>query len=380
MKKISFFIWALVCLATSCNEHRFIVDGEIKNAKDSVLYFENIGLEEITCLDSVVLDADGNFSFSEPTVDAPEFYRLRIADQIISLSIDSNEVVSIKGTYPEMATNYTVEGSDNCTRIKELTLRQMDLRKRIEKVIADETLSSAAEDDSIMGIISNYKAAVCKDYIFKDPSCASSYFALFQTIGSMLIFNPSSDKSDVRVFAAVATSWDTFHPNATRGVNLHNIAIEGMNNTRVPKRDTLSIDPAKVEEAGIIDIALPDKQGATRRLTELKGKVVLLHFNVFNTENSPAIIMQLRDLYNQYHSKGLEIYQVSFDENEHFWKTTTAKLPWICVRDANCEASQYIPLYNIQSIPAYYLIDRTNTLRFRDSQIKDLPATIAELL
>lgn len=369
-----------VCLITSCNKQNFVVNGTIENAKDSILYFENIGLEEITCLDSVILDADGNFSFEEQKPEAPEFYRLRIADQIISLSIDSNEVVFVKAVYPEIATNYTVDGSENCKRIKELTLRQMDLQKQIEKVTADETLSAATESDSIMRMLANYKTAVCNDYIFKNPSCASSYFALFQTIGNMLIFNPSTDKNDVKVFAAVATSWDTFYPNAKRGLNLHNIAIEGMNNTRIPKRDTLSVDPSKVEESGIINITLPDNQGKMRKLSELKGKVVLLHFNVFNTENSPAIIMQLRDLYNKYHSSGFEIYQVSFDENEHFWKTTTAKLPWICVRDGNCEASQYIPLYNIQSIPSYYLIDRTNTLKSRDSQIKDLSAAIAELL
>lgn len=382
MKKIFFglaFGLASILLV-GCSESGFKIEGQITNAEDSVLYFENIGIEEVTCLDSAVLDKDGDFLFKGAKVTSPEFYRLRIANQIISLCVDSAETITIKADFPKMATDYTVEGNDNCKRIKELSLRQMDLRERIIAVTEDESLSSKMEDDSIYSMIQTYKEGVCKDFVFKNPSCASSYFALFQTIGGMLIFNPSSNADDVKAFAAVATSWDTFYPGATRGVNLHNITIEGMNNTRGPVRDTLNIDPSKIETTGLIDIALPDNKGKMRRLTDLKGKVILLHFNIFNTEQSPTVVMQLRDLYDRYHDKGFEIYQVSLDENEHFWKTTTSKLPWICVRDNDGESSKYIPLYNVQGIPSYYLIDRSNTLKSRDNQIKDLSTSISALL
>ena len=39
--------------------------------------------------------------------------------------------------------------------------------------------------------------------------------------------------------------------------------------------------------------------------------------------------MQMRELYDKYHTKGLEIYMVSLDDNEHFWKESVANLPWI---------------------------------------------------
>ena len=76
-------------MIASCNDKKFTVEGQIANAKDSVLYFENVGLEGINVLDSVILDDKGDFSFSEDATKAPEFYRLRIADQIINVSIDS---------------------------------------------------------------------------------------------------------------------------------------------------------------------------------------------------------------------------------------------------------------------------------------------------
>ena len=99
--------------AASCSNNQFKVEGQIANASDSVLYFENVGLEGIQVLDSVTLGADGSFAFSGDPTEAPEFYRLRIADQIINVSIDSTETVQIKGEYPGMAANYTVSGSDN---------------------------------------------------------------------------------------------------------------------------------------------------------------------------------------------------------------------------------------------------------------------------
>ena len=60
-----YLIAAIATLAmASCSEKKFHVEGNITNAKDSVLYFENVGLEDIAVVDSVKLDEDGAFSFS----------------------------------------------------------------------------------------------------------------------------------------------------------------------------------------------------------------------------------------------------------------------------------------------------------------------------
>lgn len=380
MKKI-FAICAGMLLLAACNSgEQFCIEGEIANAEDSVLYLENIGIEQVTCVDSVVLDAEGAFSFSSDAKKEPDFYRLRIADQIINVCVDSTETITVKADFKKMATDYSIEGNDDCNRIKELTLMQMDLRKRIVDITKDENIGTSLENDSIINMLAAYKNEVKENFIFKDPSKLSSYFALFQTLGGMLIFNPSTDADDVKAFAAVATCWDTYYPGSVRGENLHNITIEGMNNTRFMKsKENVSIDPSKIQQTGIIDISLPDNKGITRNLTDLKGQVVLLHFNVFNTEASPALVMQLRDLYDKYHASGLEIYQVSLDDNEHFWKTSTASLPWVNVRDADGEASRYATYYNIQAVNEVFLIDRTNTLDSRN-EIDKAEARIKALL
>ena len=379
--KAAAFVATALTIA-SCNEGKFTVEGQIENAKDSVLYFENVGLEGINVLDSITLDNNGNFSFSEAAPGAPEFYRLRIADQIINVSIDSTETVQFKGQYPGMASNYTVSGSDNCEKIKELTLKQMDLQSCAIAIQRNTAIGVDEANDSIQKLINAYKEEVKHNYIYKEPMKAYSYFALFQAIGNYLIFNPRTNKDDIKAFAAVATSWDTYYPHAERGQNLHNIAIEGMKNQRIvdAQNAQFQVEANKVNEAGVLDIALPDNHGQERHLTDLKGQVVLLDFHIFAMNDSPARIIMLRELYNKYHQQGLEIYQVSLDPDEHFWKQQTAALPWISVRDADGVNSQRLMLYNIQAVPDFFIIDRGNNLVKRAIQIKDLEAEIKQLL
>ena len=368
--------------AASCSNNKFNVEGQIANAGDSVLYFENVGLEGIQVLDSVKLGGDGNFAFSGDPTEAPEFYRLRIADQIINVSIDSTETVQIKAEYPGMAANYTVSGSDNCEKIRELTMKQMDLQAKAIAIQQNTALGVKVIGDSIQSLINIYKDDVMRNYIYKEPNKAYAYFALFQTIGQWLIFNPRTEKEDIRAFAAVATSWDTYYPHAERGQNLHNIAIEGMKNQRIvaAQNQDLEVDASKVSEAGVLDIALTDNRGQMRHLTDLKGQVVLLDFHIFAMDESPARILMLRELYNKYHAQGFEVYQVSLDPDEHFWKQQTAALPWVNVRDADGVNSQRLMLYNVQSIPDFFLIDRGNNIVTRAANIKDLEAEIKKLL
>ena len=379
--KAAAFVATALTIA-SCNEGKFTVEGQIENAKDSVLYFENVGLEGINVLDSITLDNNGNFSFSKAAPGAPEFYRLRIADQIINVSIDSTETVQFKGEYPGMASNYTVSGSDNCEKIRELTLKQMKLQSQAIDLQRNTVLGIDEANDSIQSLINAYKEDVKHNYIYKEPFKAYSYFALFQAIGNYLIFNPRNNKDDIKAFAAVATSWDTYYPHAERGQNLHNIAIEGMKNQRIvdAQQSQLQVEASKVQEAGVLDIALPDNHGQERHLTDLRGQVVLLDFHIFAMNDSPARIIMLRELYNKYHQQGLEIYQVSLDPDEHFWKQQTAALPWISVRDADGVNSQRLMLYNIQAVPDFFIIDRGNNLIKRAAQIKDLDAEIKKLL
>ena len=114
----------------------------------------------------------------------------------------------------------------------------------------------------------------------------------------------------------------------------------------------------EAEETGVIDLPLRDNKGNMHHLTDLRGKVVLLNFHAFSLPDSPEYIMQMRELYDKYHTKGLEIYMVSLDDNEHFWKESVANLPWINVYDNTGISEAYTSAAT--ATPIIYLIDRNN--------------------
>lgn len=370
---------------TSCNEKKFHIDGTITGAADSTLYFENMGLDGAVKIDSAKLSEDGTFAFEGIAPTAPEFYRLRIAGQFINIAVDSTETINIKAQYPQMATQYEVSGSEDCQRIKELSLMQSSLQAQVNAITRNPELGAQAAADSVSRIVEAYKTRVKTEYIFKAPMKASSYFALFQTIYAggqpVLLFNPRTSEQDIKVFGAVATSWDTFYPNEKRGENLHNIAIEGMKDVRYlrSQQQAEEIEASKVNTSGILDFTLTDNTGAARSLSSLKGNVVLLDFHLFADQNSMKRIMSLRELYNKYHAQGFQIYQVAIDGDEHFWKTQTAALPWISTR-VDDNTSSVLQMYNVQQVPTFFLLNRSCNVVKRDAQIKDIDAEIKALL
>ena len=383
MKKVTFAALAALTITACSSGPKFQVNGNVSGADGKMLYLEASGLEGIVPLDSVKLKGEGTFSFKQPRPESPEFYRLRIDDKIINFSVDSIETIQIKAPYADFSTTYTVEGSENSNKIKELTMKQIRLQKEVDDLLAALRSNRMGHDvfeDSLATLLNNYKEDVKVNYIFAAPNTAAAYFALFQKLNNYLIFDPLNNKDDVKCFAAVATSLNNAFPHAVRSKNLYNIVIKGMKNTRQPQAKALEIPQEKIVETGIIDIALRDVKGNVRKLTDLKGKVVLLDFSVFQSPAGSPHNLMLRELYNEYAKQGLEIYQVSLDADEHYWKTAADNLPWVCVRDGNGVYSTNVAVYNVRQVPSIFLINRNNELKLRGEDIKNLETAVKSLL
>lgn len=382
--KRNVYIAVALCLTgmmSGCHkEPSFTIEGEVTGAADKMLYFEQAGLEGIVPLDSVKLGKGGSFSFSGARPDAPDFYRLRMdGGRIINLSIDSIETVKVKADYDGFSTNYQVEGSDNCAKIKELSLLQGALQDKVAAV-SKSGLPIGEMQDSVAHMVDAYKNQVKRGYIYAEPNKAYAYFALFQQLNGYMIFDPLNSKEDVKCFAAVATSLNNAYPHADRSRNLYNMVIKGMKNTRAPKVKPLEIPADKIQETSILDIPLMDIKGQTHHLTDLKGKVVLIDFTAYGNAVSGARNLMLRDLYKKYASQGFEIYQVSLDTDEHYWKTAADNLPWICVRDPQGPYSTYVHLYSVTQLPTAFLVNRNNELSMRLGEKTNLEEAIKKFL
>lgn len=383
MKKIAFLSFIVLILASCNSGAKFEVNGEVTGAEGKKLYLEASKIEGVVLLDSVKLKENGAFKFRYEQPESPEFFRLRVDNKVINFSVDSTETVTVHAAYDDFSTGYRVEGSENSLKIKELVLKQIGLQQKVNvwvKAAQSNRMRSEMYGDSISLALDKYKDEVKRGYIYSAPNSTAAYFALFQKVNNFMIFDPLNSKEDIRCFGAVATSLDAFYPHADRTKNICNLVIKGMKNTRQPKEETLQLDESMIVETGLIDVNLKDIKGNSHKLSDLAGKVVLLDFTVYQSEVAAVHNFWLRDLYDKYAARGLEIYQVSLDADEHFWKTSASNLPWTCVRDPQGIYSSITGIYNIQQLPAYFLINRKNELWMRDEAIKDIDAEIKKLL
>ena len=370
---------ALLGIVGCSHSPKATIEGTITDAADKVLYLDHIGVERTMVTDSARLDKNGDFRFRVVQPECFDFYRLRIGKEMIYVSVDSTETITLTAALPSMSVAYEVEGSEDNQMLKALVGKQRNLQHAIQQTVREANSMNAAQARIDM-LVQEHKKAVRMEYIFPDPGKPYAYFALFQRLNGQPIFDPLTSRDDIRCFAAVATNLDFFYPEAERTKNLKSITLKGMRNTRPAQPVDYSVLEGKITEASIIDIALPDINGATRRLTDLKGKVVMLDFNVYGHPQSAARVLILRELYDKYAAQGLEIYQVSLDENEHFWKTAVENIPWVCVRPNDGPYAKEPTLYGVRELPTYFLINRAGEIVLRDENVKDLEKELERLL
>lgn len=368
-------------LFSACNNSsEFTVKGVVSGAEGQLMYLENVGITDVTVLDSVKLTSNGKYEFTKKRPEYPDFYRLRLNNQLINFSIDSTETVSIVADAGTFATSYSVEGSKNSEAIKEITLAQLDANQaisRLRKDYEDKMISDTTYRSKVLGAAEAYKE-IARKCIFSAPMSTAAYYALFQQIDGLLFFD-LYDKKDVKVYGAVATSYDHHYPESPRAKHLHNLTLQSMKVLRAQRPFDYSNVEAK--EISFLDIELPNTKGEIVKLSTIApGKVVLINFTAYQTEWSPALNMALGDLYTKYNKQGLEVYQVSLDSDSHFWKNGASNLPWICVRDPQSVYSQIAGLYNVRQLPALFILDRKGNLVKRVDDLNKLETDVKAVL
>ncbi len=360
----------------------FSVEGNIQSAEGDTLYLEHRGLAGIVLLDSAILDDKGSFKFKEPAPKNPEFYQLRIRNKVVAFAVDSVESLRVTADASNLYGSFTVEDSYSNDQLRKVD----DMRMKTEQEINSlEKLHTAKEIDDITflnsldSVLTLYKKEI-SNLIIGNPSSAAAYYAVFQKINDYLIFDPY-DKKDYPMFGAVATSWNRYYPETERTTHLYNFTVNALQTRRqLEKQEELFQNITVETESGLPDISLPGVNGERISLSSLKGKVVLLDFVVYSADFSPKHNIDLNSLYQRYNSRGFEIYQVSFDSNEHFWKTSADNLPWVTVRDPRSVSTPLLSLYNVREIPTSFIIDREGDLIGRVEDYSQLSEQLDKVL
>ena len=385
MKQISTRLLTVLGLCmfffSACNNSSdFIVKGVVAGADGQLMYLENVGISNVVTLDSIKLAPGGKFKFTEKRPEYPDFYRLRLNNQLINFAVDSTETISFVADAGTFATSYSVEGSENSKAIKAITLAQLDANQaisRLRKEYEDKMISDTTYRMKVLAAADAYKE-VARKYIYSAPMSTAAYFALFQQIDGLLFFD-LYDRKDVKAYGAVATSYNHTYPESPRSKHLYNLTLQSMKVLRAQR----PVDYSNVEtkEISFLDIELPDVRGEVVKLsTVAPGKVVLINFMAYQTEWSPALNMALGELYTKYHDQELEIYQVSLDSDFHFWRNGASNLPWVTVHDPQSVYSQVAGLYNVKQLPALFILDRKGNLVKRVEDVKKLEADVKAVL
>lgn len=350
MKRIS-LLFAIIIVISSCNHApSFKISGSIDGAEGKTLYLKRFDLGRTLTLDSIKLKNNGAFTFSIEKTEFPELYRLGIDNKQLVLAVDSTtEHITIKTSYDSLS-YAIVNGSEQTNQITEL--RRSLLTKPVDE-----------------------HKQYARTMIISNPRNLVAYYALFQSKAGQLIFD-IDDKNDRICYQAVATAWHAFLPKAPRSKSIYNFTLQVIEQERYNLNRQLMQEFIDNSENSFLDIALPDENDKICYLSDLKGKVILLDFSAVAMEQSAAYLFEIKDIYNAYHGKGLEIYSVSGDSNKLLWEESAQNLPWVTVRPEDGVYNQVFSLYNVQVLPTLFLYNKKGEIVGRYTNFDTLKKAI----
>ncbi|MCL1938845.1 MAG: thioredoxin family protein [Candidatus Azobacteroides sp.] len=373
-------LFVLLSLALfSCKDRKqhFTIRGDILGGTAKTLYFENVGISSISILDSVRLTKSNSFLFRHPRPQSPDFYRLRLGNQIINLAIDSTETIIVVADEAHFAQEYVLEGDcAESLKIKDLTLLQFQTSNAynaLQKQLEEGSISADQFTEEANAIINRYKS-VAREYILANFASPSAYFALFQQVNHMLIFD-LYNKDDNKLFGAIANLWSQTYPESPRTLQLKVLYT----NSRTTLRNEQPIEVNESDAKDYFDISLLSVSGKEVRLSEVgTDKVVLIDFITYSVPTAPAHNLLLSSTYNKYRTENFEIYQVSLDIDDHLWKNAAVNLPWICVRDPQSIYSPTARKYNVVDLPVAFIRNKSGEIVLRIDDFSTLDEIIAK--
>ena len=130
------------------------------------------------------------------------------------------------------------------------------------------------------------------------------------------------------------------------------------------------------------DFSAPTPSGEQLALKDVLGKVTLIDFWAAWCKPCRAENPNVLNIYNKYHDKGLNIIGVSLDRTADDWKKAIADdgLSWNHVSNIAYFDDAIAKLYNIQAIPATFLLDKDGVIVAKNLRGPALEEKIATLL
>jgi thiol-disulfide isomerase/thioredoxin len=134
----------------------------------------------------------------------------------------------------------------------------------------------------------------------------------------------------------------------------------------------------------IEDFSLPTPDGTSQSVMEIvrNNKLTILDFWASWCGPCRQEMPVMRRIYENYHSKGLEIIGISLDDNKEAWVAAVSdmKLVWPQISDLKGWQSAAAEQFNVRAIPHVIIVDQNGTIIEKDLRGEPLETFIGEKL
>ncbi|MCH8555524.1 MAG: AhpC/TSA family protein [Schleiferiaceae bacterium] len=390
----SFYFLALSLVIVGCGESDGFEIKGINTDGEEVVIVKLLG-EDTEEIDTLDLDEDGSFVFAG-TSDGPAVllfsfdngYRvpvvLKTGKEKITFTIDDPKGYGI----------YKTSGSPEAERLQLLQdylAESFTVLDSLDQVLQDaqeldeeERLAiRASADQQFMEIIKTYHDKLIA-FIDADSTSLTNLFVFNQRIGNMGILDI---KEDLAYFDKVERSLVATFPEEPN-VLAFSRNLKSYKQQILAEQEINAASSRIVPGADAPDITLQNPDGKEMKLSELKGKVVLVDFWASWCQPCRAENPNLVRLYDTYNAKGFEIFSVSLDGVERqqdprgeWLKAIEAdNLKWNThVSDLSGWNTPLLQLYGFTSIPFTILVDREGKIIQKNLRGEALEAKLKEL-
>ena len=357
---------AVAVFAAACTDGARI-KGNLEGAPATDVVVKLLNINRYEILDTVKTDASGNFSYKvEVAKGQPEFvYLFHNENKVASLLLEAGDKVTV---HADTLGNYTVEGSVESQKLAQVEKDFVMAFDRLDSLAVALSNADAKNEGAIREAIGKEYVGYyrnCVRYILTNSRSLTVIPVLYQHFGPELpVF---AQGTDALHFKNAADTLEMVYPDSRYVKALRKEADRRTSYLEVAARLTTA------DVVGFPEVELPDVNGDKVKLSEVeaKSKVTMLFFwNSSDASQKMFNVDVLKSLYNDYHKRGFEIFQVSIDPDKAIWAKTVKgqNLPWVNVCDGRGALSPYVLQYNSAALPAVYIISNGELV---DGQVVD---------